>query len=182
MLARPLPVSSEGTSAGATYPVAEDDSHLLSDLSGGGGRHGRSPSQELEKLDRTYRRRNSLRLWWKEILSIICSVSCLAANAGWLATVDGEPYESWHVAGINITPNAMISIFTTIAKASLLLPVAEAMVQLKWLYFQARVQRVSDLQVFDDASRGPMGSLVLLWKVNMRVKTSVLRFHDLTTH
>lgn len=113
--------------------------------------------------------KTSIRLWWTELLSIIFSLSCLAANVGVLAALDDQPYKSWRIAQVDVTPNAIISTIATFTKASLLLTVAEVIVQLKWLYFQARMQRISDLQVFDDASRGPLGSIRLLWRINLHV-------------
>lgn len=110
------------------------------------------------------------RLWWQEVCSMSLSLLCLSANIGVLAKLDQSPYAKWQVANVDITPNTIVSIIATLTKASLLLPVAEVVVQLKWLYFQARDQRVADLQVFDDASRGPLGSLRLLWRINLRVR------------
>ncbi|KAF2167532.1 hypothetical protein M409DRAFT_22339 [Zasmidium cellare ATCC 36951] len=110
--------------------------------------------------------KNPFKLWWMEMLSIMVSLACLGANIAFLVALDNQEYKSWKIAKANITPNTVISIIATFTKASLLLPVAEVLSQLKWLYFQARIQRLSDLQVFDDASRGPLGSLKLLWKVN----------------
>lgn len=36
--------------------------------------------------------------------------------------------------------------------------------QLKWKHFQDRPQPLSHLQIFDDASRGPLGSIILMGK------------------
>lgn len=109
------------------------------------------------------------KIWWTEILSIAFSLGCIATNAGVLAAFDGRPYRSWRIAQADITPNAIISILATFTRASFLLTIGETIGQLKWLFFQARPQRVSDLQIFDDASRGPLGSLRLLWRINLHV-------------
>lgn len=110
--------------------------------------------------------------WWFEILAALFSLSCIAANTGFLLYLDQRPYQSWRIAKVNVTPNAIISILATANKASLLLTVAQMLVQLKWLYFQGRGRRLFDLQVFDDASQGPLGSLRLLWDINLRVNCS----------
>lgn len=43
-------------------------------------------------------------------------------------------------------------------------PVVECISQLKWLWF-VRKQKLVDFQAFDDASRGPTGSLILIGKL-----------------
>lgn len=115
---------------------------------------------------------NVWKLWWMELLAIVVSLACLGANIAFLAVLNNKEYKSWKIARVDFTPNTIISIIATFTKASLLLPVAEVLSQLKWLHFQDRIQQLSHLQVFDDASRGPLGSLRLLWKVNRNVSHS----------
>ena len=54
------------------------------------------------------------------------------------------------------------------------MPVAQGISQLKWTYFQQRPHRLAELQVFDDASRGPLGSLQLLWKIRWKAVVASL--------
>jgi len=44
----------------------------------------------------------------------------------------------------------------------MLVPVAECIGQLKWLWLQSP-RKLQDIQIFDDSSRGPMGSLRLIF-------------------
>ena len=173
---RPLPNASFNESyeeecpdlpAGGSVDV---NGHLLSNLDPETGRPEKQQDRNIRNSRSNGSSDSSIKLWWREILSMFLSIACLAINVGILAALNKKPYRSWHVGNAGITPNAIISIFAIFSKAGLLLPVAESIVQLKWLYFQARAQKVSDLQVFDDASRGPLGSLTLLWKVNIRVR------------
>lgn len=46
-----------------------------------------------------------------------------------LRYLDGKAYNSWYD---NLTPDTVISILSIVARSSLLLPVAEALGQLKW--------------------------------------------------
>lgn len=62
----------------------------------------------------------------------------------------------------DLTLNAIISVLATICKACLIPVVAAAIGQLKWCWFQAKSRKLQDLQSFDDASRGPLGSASLL--------------------
>lgn len=54
------------------------------------------------------------------------------------------------------------SCFSTVAKSVLLVPVAECLSELKGNYFE-KPSVLSQMQVFDDTSRGPWGALKLLW-------------------
>jgi hypothetical protein len=62
-----------------------------------------------------------------------------------------------------LTLNAYISVLSKIASAALLLPVSEALGQLKWSWFnKGNSKKMWDFEIFDNASRGPWGSLLLL--------------------
>lgn len=76
-----------------------------------------------------------LRSWWREILSAVLSVLCLLAIALILFKIDGILLSSW---SISVSPNAVISILSTAAKAAMILPVAESISQLKWLDLNSR--------------------------------------------
>lgn len=63
----------------------------------------------------------------------------------------------------------MVSILSTIAKSCVLTAVASAMGQYRWLRLSSRrPRRLQELQGFDEASRGPLGSLKLLYHVRLR--------------
>ncbi|KAK8169757.1 hypothetical protein IWX90DRAFT_189076 [Phyllosticta citrichinensis] len=83
------------------------------------------------------------------------SFIALAAMAGILYKIDDKPLDWWTLP---IRSNSLISILAAIAKAALILPATESISQLKWLYFSSSSRRLTDLQRFDDASRGPWGS------------------------
>ncbi|KAJ5570225.1 uncharacterized protein N7459_009655 [Penicillium hispanicum] len=61
-----------------------------------------------------------------------------------------------------LTLNTIVSLLATASRSSLLFAVAAAVGQLKWIWFERRERPVSDMQSFDDATRGPMGSFILL--------------------
>ncbi|KAK7512480.1 uncharacterized protein IWZ02DRAFT_502326 [Phyllosticta citriasiana] len=97
--------------------------------------------------------------WIWEILSIALSFIALAVMAGILYKIDDKPLNWWTLP---IRPNSLISIPAAIAKAALVLPATESISQLKWLYVGSSSRRLTDLQRFDDASRGPWGSFTFL--------------------
>ncbi|CAJ2499690.1 Uu.00g025430.m01.CDS01 [Anthostomella pinea] len=84
-----------------------------------------------------------------------------------LAKIDNRPLESW---SLPIQPNSLIAVLTTVAKAAMMVPAASCISQLKWRHFTMRARRLVDLQLFDDASRGPWGSVIIIWSLPFRAR------------
>lgn len=84
------------------------------------------------------------------MIGILSTLSCL----------DNHSLSEWPLL---LAPNTMISPFVTVTKTSMLLRIAERISQLKWSYFQEMAHSVAKLQDFDEASRGPWGSLMFLF-------------------
>ena len=82
-------------------------------------------------------------------------------------SMDGRPLSYWKLP---LQPNSLIAVFSTVAKSALLVPVTECISQLKWIHFEKR-HPLSQMQVYDDASRGPWGSVVFLRKVKFTLGT-----------
>jgi hypothetical protein len=101
--------------------------------------------------------------WWWELASVLLSGSCFIAIVITLLVMKDKALSSWHSA---VSPNALISTLATVSKASLMLAVAACISQLKWLYFERAPRSLHSMQVFDDASRGPLGALELLTRLS----------------
>ncbi|KAF2797187.1 hypothetical protein K505DRAFT_226392, partial [Melanomma pulvis-pyrius CBS 109.77] len=100
--------------------------------------------------------------WWWELSGVLVGVICTTLTATILFLLNGKSLNLWTLP---IQPNSLVAIFSTIAKSALLVSIGECISQLKWMHFDdVRPKALSQIQVFDDASRGPWGSLVLLWK------------------
>jgi len=98
--------------------------------------------------------------WLLEILSMVASLCCTLALAFLLYAVQDKPYENWKsYVGLNPT----ISILTTVARATLLLSASACLSQGKWLHFVKR-SKLQALEIFDQASRGPLGALKIVLK------------------
>ncbi|KAL9138393.1 MAG: hypothetical protein Q9175_000376 [Cornicularia normoerica] len=70
--------------------------------------------------------------------------------------------------------NSVISFFATIAKLSITSAVGASISQSKWLWYRQNEPRpLKDLQLFDDASRGPWGAVSLLVNIKARHLTFV---------
>lgn len=112
------------------------------------------------------------RLWLWELGASVLSLVCIASIAAVASSQQGKPLEEWRRGlGRNISPTAVVSFLGTIGKSACLVALASIVSQLKWMHFSGAARKLSDLQLFDDASRGPMGALLL---VMLRNKTTLL--------
>ncbi|KAK7977397.1 hypothetical protein PG988_004887 [Apiospora saccharicola] len=101
--------------------------------------------------------------WFLEIGNALLSLMCLLGMVILLARIQGRPLSSWP---LEVSPNAVLSILSTASNACLVQPVSECISQLKWLHLlqSTKPDRLTDLQKYDDASRGPMGSSKFFYK------------------
>lgn len=119
-------------------------------------------SVPLKPSSTTSNRRKSIWLdtWLFESLALVFSVACFVAILGLLSAYNNKVRPEM---AYNLSLNAIISILATGCKSSLVLVIGEAMCQLKWLHFKSTSKsQLFGMQVFDAASRGPLGSLRIL--------------------
>ncbi|ETI26630.1 hypothetical protein G647_10391 [Cladophialophora carrionii CBS 160.54] len=90
--------------------------------------------------------------------ALLC-VCILAAIAGILFAYDNRRVPDLP-DGLNI--NAIISLLASFAKAALLVVVAAALRQEKWLWFIDKPRPLATVDAFEEASRGPYGSAMLI--------------------
>lgn len=103
--------------------------------------------------------------WLHEISSLIGSWGCQIWLVVILLQMDNRPLDTWTQ---KISLNAMVSALSTISKALLLEPVGASIGQLKWLHMR-RPRRMYDFELFDQASRGPLGSVFLLARFRLDI-------------
>lgn len=97
--------------------------------------------------------------WWLfELLAWVISAIAMVVLIITLFLVDDHSLPHWPM---KITLNSFISILATIVKAAMVVPIAEGISQLKWLWFK-KAGVLKDIQTFDEASRGMWGSMKLL--------------------
>jgi hypothetical protein len=99
--------------------------------------------------------------WVWELFGAFGSAIALTGIAIILHVIDGKRQPSWE----HVSLNSLISWISTIAKGFILMPITSGLGQLKWAWFARRKQPLSDLQVFDSATRGISGSAKLLWRL-----------------
>ncbi|KAJ6021994.1 hypothetical protein N7540_007498 [Penicillium herquei] len=98
--------------------------------------------------------------WLWEIIAATVSLVGFALLVGFLLKVNNSSYTSWQYTA---SPNTIISIITTVAKSALLVPVSACLSQLKWNQYWRGPAPLYSMQAVDQASRGPWGSLTILW-------------------
>ncbi|KAK8117428.1 uncharacterized protein PG998_005709 [Apiospora kogelbergensis] len=97
--------------------------------------------------------------WSLELISLLFAIASTAAICIILGLWENQLLRDWPLP---IQPNSLISIFSTLAKTALMLPLGSVISQMKWVWFE-KPRALTDLQTFDRASRGPWGALKLIW-------------------
>ncbi|KAL4915650.1 hypothetical protein BDW62DRAFT_219218 [Aspergillus aurantiobrunneus] len=105
----------------------------------------------------------SLLTGWDK-LGLGLALAILIAIIVILRVYNGKQQPSWKW----ISLNTLLSWLSTVGKGCIVFPLSTGLSQLKWVWFSQRKRPLSDLRVFDNASRGIYGSAELLWALRMR--------------
>lgn len=108
---------------------------------------------------------NVLKRWLLEIICWLVSAVCMAIIIGFLIYYKNKKIPNWPGS---LTLNAFIAVLSKVSGAALILPVSEALGQLKWSWFQGHSKTMWDFEIFDNASRGPWGAFLLLIRTKGR--------------
>lgn len=100
--------------------------------------------------------------WAFEIGSWIFSTILLMGIALTLALHDNQPLPNWPWG---ITINALVSLLSTFATSGLVVVLTSIIGQTRWVEFATQKRRISEFEIYDEASRGPLGSLRLLLRL-----------------
>lgn len=96
--------------------------------------------------------------WLLQTLAIVFSILSIGAIAVLLAHYDNKSIFDWN----GVTLNAVVAVFAAITKALLAFAISDCLGQSKWIWFSWQQRPLKDLDLIDNASRGPLGSLKLL--------------------
>ncbi|KAL7817923.1 hypothetical protein V8C44DRAFT_368059 [Trichoderma aethiopicum] len=91
------------------------------------------------------------------------SFSCMGALVCLLAHFQNKLSSEW---SFFISFNATVAIVITAARATLLAAVSTCLSQEKWMRFRNKSRRLRDMAIIDTASRGPLGSLRMLFQIS----------------
>ncbi|KAI4943222.1 hypothetical protein J4E91_009662 [Alternaria rosae] len=121
-------------------------------------------SQRFEKKLAEYNAsQNILKRWLFEIVSLTISAICMGSIIGLCVYTKDQPLSDWPLA------STAQNVLSKIASAALILPISEAIGQLKWAWFRgAKSKDMIDFEIFDKASRGAWGSFLLLFRTKGR--------------
>lgn len=99
--------------------------------------------------------------WLPEIVTLLIGLAAVASIIGVIARYNGRALPDWPYA---ITLNALIALLATIANATMSITLSSGISQSKWIRFKQGQAPLSDVETFDEASRGSWGALKLLVK------------------
>jgi hypothetical protein len=103
--------------------------------------------------------------WGIELLAWIIAAASMVGVIITLMIYDNMTLSHWHST---ISLNTTVSVLSQVAQISLMIPITACLGQLKWLWFLAAPRPLSDFEVFDLASRGLFGSLLLIARTHAR--------------
>lgn len=98
------------------------------------------------------------RTWLLLILAISGSALSMMAIGILLVHYHDQPIFDWN----GLTLNAIVAVFSAISKAMLAYALSECLGQAKWIWFSSHQRPLSDINLIDSGSRGPLGSFQIL--------------------
>ena len=97
--------------------------------------------------------------WMLECLAMIVSILALISIGVMLGLYNGKPLSAW---SHTISLNTALSTLATVMKGFMMIPIGSCLSQLKWHWYSKKKRALHDFGIFDQASRGPWGSMMLL--------------------
>lgn len=150
--------------------------HLEGDREGSQQRLSDSPFHGQPGIYNKSNTRDRLQDWIKdwlfECLSAAFSLACVCAMIVIFAVKQNKPLKNFQF--LNITLNTAVATLSTMSRTALMVPIASCLSQLKWIYFWGSARCLREVQVFEDASRGPWGSVVLLYRLHFHTMLASL--------
>jgi hypothetical protein len=122
--------------------------------------------KSCEGIKRWWQGHRYANIWWWEALCCIIALGALLAIVATIRTHESKELPQWRYG---LTVNAIIAAYIVVLKAAAGLVLAEGIGHLKWIAV-ARAQSLATFVAHDAASRGPWGSLSLLWKNQYRLR------------
>lgn len=96
--------------------------------------------------------------WLLPILATFGSALSMTTIGILLAHFNNQPVFDWN----EMTLNAIVAVFSAISKAMLAYALSECLGQAKWIWFSSHQRPLSDINLIDSGSRGPLGSFQIL--------------------
>ncbi|KAM0814578.1 hypothetical protein AB5N19_00368 [Seiridium cardinale] len=109
--------------------------------------------------------RRHLQSWGLEIGAIVLSLGSMVTGIAVLRSQNEKTLESWTFV---LSLNTLVSILGVIARTTLAFAIGSCIGQQKWNWFRGRQDQLVAFEKFDEASRGPWGSVKLLYWLKAR--------------
>ena len=103
--------------------------------------------------------------WTVEIIALVVSVGAFGAICVILPMYDGRPLDTWSFV---LSLNTIVSILGATSRVGMGFALSAALGQEKWNWYRKRDDKLVVFDRFDEATRGPWGSLKLLWHLKFR--------------
>lgn len=114
-----------------------------------------------------FRKRNLLEHgWYAKGIAITTTFFCTATVTCILAMMNNKPLSHWNFI---ISLNATVAALITAAQSTAIFSVSSCQSQSKWLHFKKSARMLQEFDLFEDASRGPWGSLMVLLRVRWKL-------------
>lgn len=123
----------------------------------------KSSSSSHKRKERREEWKASINRWWLyELLGASFSVAFLVALIVVLHRSQGKEQKRWLFG--TFTLNGLVALLSTFIRATMMFCVGAGISQMKWNQFFSRDggRRLKDLDILEQASRGPLGSFNLL--------------------
>lgn len=111
-------------------------------------------------------------LW--EVLGIVISAGAILGICIVVWHFDDKPPPVWvhkvpfREQNFQLTINSLLSILSVFGSTCAMIPVTKGLGQLKYVWFMEQDRKLADLEMFDSASRGKLGSAQLIWKLRFK--------------
>lgn len=113
-------------------------------------------------------RYRGITIWWQELIAATLLCAAVTASYATLAPYAGKSLPKWPKY---ITISALLSTYSVVLRLAATFLLAEGLAQLKWRWLNEGDGGVPlhDLVLHDSATRGPVGSLQLLWRLPLPI-------------
>ncbi|KAI1144214.1 hypothetical protein F5Y05DRAFT_21474 [Hypoxylon sp. FL0543] len=103
-------------------------------------------------------------IWWLEAISCLLVIVMVAALVGTVQPYQGQPLPQWPYS---LSINTIVAFYSEVMRAAMILVLGQCLSQLKWSWF-TRPRPLDHMEHYDNASRGPWGSVGLLWAIRLK--------------
>lgn len=103
--------------------------------------------------------------WFYESLALILAAASFVTLIVILSRYDGKPTPAWK-AGMSI--NVLVALLSVIFRIFIMLPVEQSISQATWVALSKKPRPLNEVIYYDSASRGPLGSILLIIRLRLR--------------